>query len=421
MPASTRTPKPAKPSSSSYTRLSGDDCRRQPPACCPLLPLLASSAACFERLETEARVQQQKISQIEVSAHRSHIFSALRSDELWSEAELDISAEHREELLRLLSQRVSEVASPQVEHDNLFLHASEHDRAAITGQFREALGPVSAALQQAASELQGTKAQIAEAQRIIDLAPSDLILQPIAETLQSLTEEQQQRRTRDTQLAIELATAEHHLARAESQVEKVRESLAQHESTKGQMALALRAQRAIRHYADLLRHRKIQALERVLVQRFNQLCRKSSDSRGFLESVRIDPSSFAVSLVKGGGAFERTQLSAGEKQLFAVATLWALREVADLPMPVIVDTPFGRLDSDHRSAMVQTFLPQVAHQVILLATDTEVDEAIERELAPAVSHGYRMTFDADSGATRLESFDQQELLLSEEHVDLEPA
>ena len=71
-------------------------------------------------------------------------------------------------------------------------------------------------------------------------------------------------------------------------------------------------------------------------------------------------------------------------------------------MPVIVDTPLGRLDSDHRSSMVQSYFPQVSHQVILLATDTEVDERMLEQLEPAVSHSYYLDYDSARGKTSSE-------------------
>jgi DNA sulfur modification protein DndD len=56
--------------------------------------------------------------------------------------------------------------------------------------------------------------------------------------------------------------------------------------------------------------------------------------------------------------------------------MWALKEASGAPMPVIVDTPLGRLDSDHRLSVVQNYFPRASHQVVLLATDAEVDDQI---------------------------------------------
>ena len=73
----------------------------------------------------------------------------------------------------------------------------------------------------------------------------------------------------------------------------------------------------------------------------------------------------------------------------ATATVWALREVSNAPMPVILDTPLGRLDSDHRLSMLEYFA-QASHQVILLATDTEIDGDLEAQLEPVISRSYNL-------------------------------
>src|SRR5690606_32167011 len=85
------------------------------------------------------------------------------------------------------------------------------------------------------------------------------------------------------------------------------------------------------------------------------------------------------------------------------------REVSGIPLPIIVDTPLGRLDSDHRLSMLQTFFPQASHQVILLATDTEVDQSALAELTPAISHGFQMTFNSRTGRTELGTLNLESL------------
>ena len=74
-------------------------------------------------------------------------------------------------------------------------------------------------------------------------------------------------------------------------------------------------------------------------------------------------------------------------------------------MPVIIDTPLGRLDDDHRSTMIQTYLPRASHQVMLLATDAEVDEEVLDDLEPALSHTYRLRFDEDTQRTEVDEID----------------
>ena len=127
-----------------------------------------------------------------------------------------------------------------------------------------------------------------------------------------------------------------------------------------------------------------------MTQCFGAICRKDD----FVHEIRVDPESFEITLFdRNGHAMPKERLSAGEKQVFAVALLWALGRTSGRPLPVIIDTPLARLDSDHRRLLVERYLPCASHQVLVLSTDTEVDEAAFASLEPAVSHAYHLRYD----------------------------
>ncbi|MDQ0093063.1 AAA family ATPase [Paeniglutamicibacter psychrophenolicus] len=73
-----------------------------------------------------------------------------------------------------------------------------------------------------------------------------------------------------------------------------------------------------------------------------------------------------------------TGRSAGYEHLVALSLIAALQDSAAVRGPVIMDSPFGRLDSDH-TAHVVAALPKMARQVVLLAFEGEFDrqEAVD--------------------------------------------
>jgi DNA sulfur modification protein DndD len=89
----------------------------------------------------------------------------------------------------------------------------------------------------------------------------------------------------------------------------------------------------------------------------------------------------------------KAQLSAGEKQIYAISMLWALGKVSGRPLPIIVDTPLARLDREHRKLLVRHYFPVASHQVILLSTDTEVDQSSFVELRRHITREYNLEFD----------------------------
>jgi DNA sulfur modification protein DndD len=66
--------------------------------------------------------------------------------------------------------------------------------------------------------------------------------------------------------------------------------------------------------------------------------------------------------------------SAGEMQMISSALIWALTKASDLSLPMVIDTPLGRLDSYHRNHLINHYYKELSEQVIILSTDTEITE-----------------------------------------------
>lgn len=131
-------------------------------------------------------------------------------------------------------------------------------------------------------------------------------------------------------------------------------------------------------------------LENFIKECFNFLIRKKE----FLEKVKIDINNFELLLFdKKNRNIETSTLSAGERQLLAVAILWALAKASNKLSPTIIDTPLGRLDSKHRLNLVEKYFPNASHQVILLSTDEEINKNYLNIMKESVSKSYLINFD----------------------------
>lgn len=69
----------------------------------------------------------------------------------------------------------------------------------------------------------------------------------------------------------------------------------------------------------------------------------------------------------------RASLSSGLKQLAATALQWAMMEASGHEMPVIIDTPLGRIDRQNQDNMLAQYYPLLSSQVIILPTNAEID------------------------------------------------
>ena len=82
--------------------------------------------------------------------------------------------------------------------------------------------------------------------------------------------------------------------------------------------------------------------------------------------------------------------SAGNEHIVALSLMAALQRNAPMKGPVVMDSPFGRLDVLHKSNVVKN-LPIIAEQVILLVYEGEVDAQQTRNaLAGKLRREYRM-------------------------------
>lgn len=87
--------------------------------------------------------------------------------------------------------------------------------------------------------------------------------------------------------------------------------------------------------------------------------------------------------------------------MLALAILWGLAKASGKTLPVVIDTPMGRLDSLHRVNFVKKYLPNASHQVVVLSTDTEIEGKYLKMLSPFVGKKYLLTYDEIKRATEI--------------------
>lgn len=120
--------------------------------------------------------------------------------------------------------------------------------------------------------------------------------------------------------------------------------------------------------------------------------RSMAHKKDLVERIAIDEDCNVELLNTDGMDLRGYDLSAGEKQIFTQALISAVSSVSGRGFPMVVDTPLGRLDIEHRKGVLN-HLVQREHQVILLSTDTEVVGEYFREIAPHVQKKYLVHFE----------------------------
>ena len=162
-----------------------------------------------------------------------------------------------------------------------------------------------------------------------------------------------------------------------------------------------KVQTTLELFREKLTLKKLNKLEIEVTECFRYLLHKSD----LVHRVAIDTHSFSLSLYDPEGQpIPKHRLSAGEKQLLAISFLWGLARVSGRHLPVAIDTPLGRLDSSHRSNLVERYFPTASHQVILLSTDTEIGQTEVKRLREldAIAQEYCLNYDPKERQTIVE-------------------
>ncbi|MEY3866392.1 MAG: hypothetical protein RLZZ338_283 [Cyanobacteriota bacterium] len=162
-----------------------------------------------------------------------------------------------------------------------------------------------------------------------------------------------------------------------------------------------KVQTTLKLFKEKLTLKKLNQLENEVTECFRYLLHKSD----LVHRVVIDTKTFCLSLYDPHGlTVPKHRLSAGEKQLLAIAFLWGLARVSGRHLPVAIDTPLGRLDSSHRHNLLERYFPCASHQVILLSTDTEIGENEVKNLRQndAIAMEYLLKYDGGERQTTVQ-------------------
>lgn len=105
---------------------------------------------------------------------------------------------------------------------------------------------------------------------------------------------------------------------------------------------------------------------------------------------------------KNGNEIYLSQLNAGAKQTVMQVLLKVLYNLGDYEPPVMIDTVMGVLDKESREVIIEKYFPDLAHQTILLSTDTEITTEHDFEKIQAyVAKTYTLHRDKENQCTTI--------------------
>jgi len=242
-----------------------------------------------------------------------------------------------------------------------------------------------------------------QAERVLVAMPDPEVLAPLREERDMASAEAVHGRAALTHAEEHLAALRHERSRADAAYEAALDKAAHANLAADEGRRLVEHVDRVRATLERLRaaatERHLEHISQLILEALGHLLRKEQ----LVTGVRIDGGTRTVELTGlDGRPLSPQALSAGERQLLAVALLWGLARAAGQPLPVVIDTPLGRLDGSHREHLLDRYFPAASHQVILLSTDTEIDEYAYDRIARHVGRAYRLEFDPGTNATSVE-------------------
>jgi DNA sulfur modification protein DndD len=276
----------------------------------------------------------------------------------------------------------------------LILGADESVLAEIRHLRANALPKAAAEIERHLKKLEGLRVDLERVEREITRIPSQESIATLQIELDSLSQRHQQVTLElgslDARREQTLRQLDEAKKRAETAGRRVAELGLDDEDRERILRHSQKARDTLVKFREEVTRCHVSRIEALILESFTQLLRK----RGLVSAIQINPVTFELSLTGGDGlplSFDK--LSAGERQLLATSLLWGLARASGRPIPTVIDTPLGRLDSTHRQHLVERYFPVAAHQVILLSTDEEIHEQNLPRLKPAIARSYRLEFD----------------------------
>ena len=152
-------------------------------------------------------------------------------------------------------------------------------------------------------------------------------------------------------------------------------------------------------YKKRLQGKKADELADEMTKCFKRLLAKD----GLLSRIEIDHDTLEFSYYgRDGEKIHSDRFSAGEKQLLVIAMLWALGICSQAKFPLIIDTPLARLDSVHRTSLIENYFPYASEQVIILSTDQEITVDDYAQLKKYVGKEYTLLYNETTMSTSVQ-------------------
>lgn len=289
-------------------------------------------------------------------------------------------------------------SSKQARSDVRTIELGGRDYRHMLGWIDSIKGAAKTDIRKLSLDLEIVTRELSDVNREIEKAPSDEELKPLFEELRVVSERVGTLISDQDTIDEEMKEVRLRRDEIERQLKKLAEKALDSDDLGMIFKRSVAAREAAKRFGVELTHRKLENLSAQVLRIFNLLARKQE----VVSHIKINPKTYQLQVfTRHGGLMPKDRFSAGERQILAISILWALAQMSGRALPMVIDTPLGRLDSEHRKKLVENYFTKASHQVIILSTDEEVDEHFYEQLRPSLAHSYYLDFDSKNLRTNV--------------------
>ncbi|SFR96863.1 DNA sulfur modification protein DndD [Halomicrobium zhouii] len=236
---------------------------------------------------------------------------------------------------------------------------------------------------------------------------------PGGQSISDLETDRENKQQEKEQLIADRGGIEEQISSKEADVEELEADIAEQKDEQAETQLARRRQRAAELVETDLAN-NFEALKDKVRTWSNQ---EVNDTFGKIASKNLEAEITEEFELKIQQSVEDQQVevdkSTGERQIASLAFVGSLVKIAKKRYeagseseyftggiyPLVMDSPFGALDKDHRRE-VSRILPTLASQVVVFATDSQWEGPVEEEMSDIAGEQYWLDFDDGEGTNK---------------------
>ncbi len=177
-------------------------------------------------------------------------------------------------------------------------------------------------------------------------------------------------------------------------LEQARRELSREERS---LILSDRDQHAVQNIdelMDLIRTRSDIASEngiQVFEKRLNEIYGRLKNKEDMVRYIHINPDYNITLEGYDSSEIDVEWISEGEKGILMYSVIYSLTGLSKSKLPIIIDSPLGRMDSIHVQNLIHELYPNISNQVIILSHDREITKNSLPIIEPIISRTYLLS------------------------------